>query len=205
MVTKNIKYTGSRINYGISQWYMVSNRRKRRARGDSTKTHKEKPHQISSFSRSNKCLNRRPSKIPMVGDYSRLKFFLSFWGSIYNIIKDLIYTQTLEQLKKKKFDAVHGRKRNFNNSRVHIRFAGMTFWILTRSRQRVPPVARTRLSHRAACTTGGARLIVPSGGVYHRWLALGSHRAACRPMKRDVDLYAAAGWNKCKSAPAWTC
>ena len=77
--------------------------------------------------------------------------------------------------------------------------------LLTRSRRRVPPVARTRLSHRAACTTGGARLIVPLGGVYHRWLALGSHRAACRPMKRDVDLYAAAGWNKCKSAPAWTC
>ena len=79
---------------------------------------------------------------------------------------------------------------------------------LTRSRRRVPLVARTRLSHRAACTTVGARLIVPSGGVYWwlaRWLALDSYRAACRPMKRDVDLYAAAGWNKCKSAPAWTC
>ena len=93
------------------------------------------------------------------------------------------------------------------NWRVKISYKRHTFFImliyticqqftrtyLTRSRRRVPPVARTRLSHRAACTTGGARLIVPSDGVSHRWLALGSHRAACRPMKRDVDLYAAAG------------
>ncbi|GBO32211.1 hypothetical protein AVEN_154416-1, partial [Araneus ventricosus] len=47
-------------------------------------------------------------------------------------------------------------------------------WLALRCpiRRRVPPVARTQMSHQAARTTGGSHSDVPSGIAYNRWFAL---------------------------------